>query len=420
MREYRIVGGRRLCGVVPIHGAKNAVLPILAAASVCEDCRISGCPELTDVAVSCRILEHLGMETTLENGVLCTRRAGEGDPEIPDEWMRAMRSSIVFLGGVLARYHKASICCPGGCSLGPRPIDLHLSSLHSMGAVITEEGSHIRCEAPHGLHGAAIHLPIPSVGATETVLIAGAAACGETVLTGAAREPEITDLIRFLNTCGAKIEVEKDGTIRIEGQQSLHGGEHTVIPDRIAAATYLCAAAITGGEVTVLTDPSHLLAPLSMLQNAGCAVWQRGGVVTLRAPERLRSFGSVVTLPYPGFPTDLQAVFMALSCMGRGISTFTENIFESRFAHVEQLRRMGADITVMGRTAVVAGVSRLRGAKVTCTDLRGGAAVVLAALAAQGESTIQEISHIERGYEAFLPRLCRMGADIRWLGDANE
>ncbi len=415
MKGYRITGGNPLSGAVPIHGAKNAVLPILAAAAVTGDCEIAGCPDLSDVEASCRILECLGVETRRVGDRLFTKRVSEGEPVIPKRWMSAMRSSILFLGGVLARYHRAELWLPGGCSLGPRPIDLHLTALRKMGATLREEENALFCEAPHGLHGARIRLPFPSVGATETVLIAGSLACGESRLLGAAREPEIDDLIAFLKTCGAHIEKESEDSILIEGREQLSGGRHTVIPDRIAAATYLAAAAVTGGEVTVCCRPDHLAAPLDLFRAAGCRVMKSESAVTLSAPRRLLGMGSVVTLPYPAFPTDLGAVFMAAALKADGITAFTETIFKNRFRHVEELRRMGADITVMGNTAVVAGVPKLFGSRVRCTDLRGGAAVALAALGAEGESEILEISHIERGYEAFIPRLRRLGARIEPL-----
>lgn len=413
MTGYRITGGRRLCGRLKIHGAKNAVLPILAAALLCEeDCRIENCPDLSDVAVSISILQHLGVSAERKGETLCLSPKGEGDPVIPAEWMHAMRSSILFLAPMLARFGRAEITAPGGCSIGARPIDLHLSALQKMGAVIEQTNETLIAAAPHGLYGAEITLPLPSVGATETVLIAAAAACGESHLIGAAREPEIDDLIRFLNTCGADITVLPDGVIRIVGKRALCGGRHTVIPDRIAAATYLAAAAVTGGEITLQTDWRHLRAPLALLRRAGCSVFCWKDAVTLCAPERTEGMGSIVTLPYPGFPTDLQAVMMAVAACSHGMTTFTENIFENRFGHAAELRRMGADITVMGSTAVVSGVPCLHGAHLRCPDLRGGAALVLAALAASGESTVTGIHHIERGYQHFLPTLRTLGALI--------
>ncbi len=412
MRAYQIVGGNRLAGTVTAHGAKNAVLPILSAAVLCRRTVIENCPTLSDVAVSCHILRHLGIAVDRQQSTLTLTRTDEGCRDIPVEWMRAMRSSILFLGGMLARCGLVTLSRPGGCSLGGRPIDLHLLAMRQMGAVIEEEGDTLRCAAPHGLHGAAVRLPYPSVGATENLLIAAAGTPGETAITGAAREPEITDLIAYLQGCGARIETDADGALLVQGRRELTGCRHTVLPDRIEAATYLAAAAMTGGEITVFARPEHLAAPLAALRRAGCRITADAESVSLTAPARLLGMGSIVTLPYPGFPTDLQAVFMAMAAGAHGFTSLTETVFEHRFAHVEALRRMGADITVAGRTAVVSGMPRLQGASLACPDLRAGAALVLAALAAGGQSTVTAVSHIERGYADFVPTLAGLGAAI--------
>lgn len=411
MRGLRITGGNRLTGTVTAHGAKNAVLPILAAAVLCPEVEIKNCPDLSDVTVSCHILRGLGYAVRREGDTLFLSREDEGCRSIPPEYMRAMRSSILFMGGMLARCGSVTLCAPGGCALGGRPIDLHLAALRQMGAEITEESGMLCCTAPHGLHGAAVTLPYPSVGATENLLIAAAGIPAETRLSGAAAEPEIIDLIEFLQKCGAKIEPQTDGSLLVQGRARLSGCCHTVLPDRIEAATYLAAAAITGGSITVHTCPSHLAAPMAVLRRMGCYIQTEEHSITLRAPERLTGAGSIVTLPYPGFPTDLQAIFMALAAAAEGYATVTETVFPRRWAHVEELRRMGADITVAGNCAVIRGVS-LTGAAVTCTDLRAGAAVALAALATAGESTVTALSHIERGYADFVPTLRTLGADI--------
>ena len=410
MRGLRIVGGNRLVGSVTAHGAKNAVLPILAATVLCRDVEIKNCPDLSDVAVSCHILRHLGYAVGRQGDTLTLHREENGCRDVPPEWMRAMRSSILFLGGMLARCGGVSLCPPGGCALGGRPIDLHLSALRQMGAVITEEGDTLRCTAPGGLHGAAVKLPYPSVGATENLLIAAAGTPAETAITGAAAEPEITDLIRFLRGCGVTIEASP-GAILVQGRDTLSGCTHTVLPDRIEAATYLAAGAVTGGTVTVKCEPGHLAAPIAVLRRMGCKIKITGGSVALTAPEKLCGAGSIVTLPYPGFPTDLQAVFMAAAAGAKGYTAFTETVFPRRWAHVEELRRMGADITVAGSHAMLRGAA-LTGTALTCTDLRAGAAVVLAALAARGESTVTGLSHIERGYAEFVPTLRHLGAEI--------
>lgn len=412
MRGLRITGGNRLSGTIVAHGAKNAVLPILAATVLCSRSEIKNCPNLSDVAVSCHILRHLGFAVERAKDTLIITREDTGCRDVPSEWMRAMRSSILFLGGMLARCGSVTLCPPGGCALGGRPIDLHLSALRQMGAVISEEGDTLRCAAPGGLHGAAVQLPYPSVGATENLLIAAAGTPAETKITGAAAEPEISDLLAYLRGCGALIESQPDGAILVQGREALTGCCcHAILPDRIEAATYLAAAAITGGEITVYARPEHLAAPLAALRRMGCRITTGEQSITLTAPEHLQGAGSIVTLPYPGFPTDLQAIFMALAAAAEGYTAFTETVFPRRWAHVEELRRLGADITVVGSHAVIRGAS-LIGSALTCTDLRAGAAVVLAALAAKGESSVTAISHIERGYADFVPTLRHLGADI--------
>ena len=414
MSVYIIHGGNRVRGRVAVHGAKNSALPILAAAAVCGDSVIENCPRLTDISVAMEILGHLGCRARREGDAILTTQGGPGDCRIPDELMGAMRSSIVFLGGMVARHGCAELTLPGGCELGARPIDLHLFALSQMGADITEAGGRLYCSAPRGLHGARINLSFPSVGATENTIIAAATARGETVLTGAAREPEILDLIDFLRGCGASIDMALDGTIRVEGVERLHGVRHRVIPDRIAAGTYLCAAAMTGGDLLAKeVVPGHLASSLSVLAQAGCRVVTGPDWVRLTAPRRLAGFGTVKTRPYPGFPTDMQSVMMAAAAVADGPTVFVENIFESRYRHVPELRKLGAKIITEGRAAVVTGVEELSGANLLCTDLRGGAAVVLGALAARGESTVTGLDHIDRGYDDLEGNLSRLGADMK-------
>lgn len=414
MSVYIVEGNHRVEGELAVHGAKNAVLPILAAASICGDSVLENCPDLTDVTVAMEILGHLGCNARREGSTIVTTARGEGDWRIPDQLMRAMRSSIVFLGGMVARHGEGEIALPGGCELGARPVDLHLFALEKMGAEIQENGEKLRCKAPHGLHGADIVFPFPSVGATENAIIAAVTARGDTRIVGAAREPEIADLIAFLQGCGAKIHLDITGAIDIQGVERLHGTRHTIIADRIAAGTYLCAAALTGGEVLLTgVDPSHLLTGLAYLSNAGCVTRTSLNTVWLKAPARLRELGILKTQPYPGFPTDMQAVMMAVATKAEGTTVFVENIFDDRFRHVEELKKLGADIVTEGRVAVVNGVKALHGAELTCTDLRGGAAVVLGALAAEGKSTIRELSHIDRGYERFAENLQTLGVKIQ-------
>lgn len=413
MSFYIIKGGNRLEGSLRIHGAKNAVLPILAAATLCDSCHLTNCPGLSDVSVAIEILSHLGSDVFCVDDEIVITQHGNGDYRIPDELMSAMRSSIVFLGAMLARYGCAEMTLPGGCELGERPIDLHLMALKKMGVKVLEEGKLLHCMAPEGIHGATIELPFPSVGATENIIIAAVTAHGETVLKGAAREPEITDLIDFLCAAGAKIVRSLDGTIYIEGVTKLHSCTHAIIPDRIAAGTYLAAAAVTGGDIELTgVKPAHLLSTLAYLSIAGCNVRTEINRIILHAPRNLKEFGNIKTEPYPGFPTDMQAIMMAVACTCKGTTIFTENIFDSRFKHVPELRKLGADIMTQGRVAVVSGVEKLAPASVHCTDLRGGAALIVAALAAEGNSVITDLHHVDRGYEKFEDNLTTLGAVI--------
>ncbi|MBR5559195.1 MAG: UDP-N-acetylglucosamine 1-carboxyvinyltransferase [Oscillospiraceae bacterium] len=413
MSEYLIQGGTPLRGELAVHGAKNAALPVLAAALLCEKSTIHNCPDLTDVAAARNILHYLGCSTTQQDGTVTVTFTQKGDHRIPDRLMRAMRSSIVFLGAVIGRYGMAEVSMPGGCELGPRPIDMHLAALRRLGVVIDESGGVLRCTTPNGLKGARITLPFPSVGATENVMLAACTAKGETCLSNAAREPEIVDLADFLNAAGADIRFAADGSILIHGVDKLIGCEHRVIPDRIAAATYLCAAAVTGGKITLThLRADHLAAVLPVFEEAGCRMQYGQNTICLKAPERLTALGTVRTMPYPGFSTDAQSTMLAMAALAEGTSVFIETIFESRYKQVGELVRMGANIRVEGRVAVVEGVPKLKGAVMNCTDLRGGAALAVAALAAQGESRLCSIHHIARGYENFDLNLRKLGAQI--------
>lgn len=413
MSEYLIKGGTPLRGELALHGAKNAALPILAAALLCPKAVLHNCPDLTDVSAAQAILHYLGCTTARRGGTVEVTFGGGGDHRIPDRLMRAMRSSIVFLGAVIGRYGCAEVSMPGGCELGPRPIDMHLAALRRLGVQIDESGGLLRCTTPNGLHGARITLPFPSVGATENVILAASVAVGETCLSNAAREPEITDLADFLNAAGADIRFAADGSILIRGVKELHACEHTVIPDRIAAATYLCAAAVTGGEVTLThVRPDHLAAVLPVFEDAGCTLRCGENSISLCAPQQLSGLGTVRTMPYPGFSTDAQSTVLSMAAVARGTSVFIETIFESRYKQVGELVRMGANIRVEGRVAVVEGVAELKGAQLSCTDLRGGAALAVAALGARGTSRLRGIHHIARGYENFDLNLQKLGAQI--------
>lgn len=327
--------------------------------------------------------------------------------------MREMRSSIVFLGAIIARQKEAKISYPGGCELGPRPIDLHLSSLKKLGVEIVEDHGYLDCRVPDKLKGAVISLPFPSVGATENIMIAACTADGETIIHNPAREPEITDLAGFLNTCGANILFDSDGTIRIQGVPKLHEGIYRVIPDRIVAVTYLCCCAMAKGDLFIKgVCPEHMSAVLPILEEMGCQLDVGKEEIRIRSNQPLRAVKNITTMPYPGFPTDALAPIMSLTTVAQGTTVFVENIFQNRFKQAWELVRMGADIKTEGRIAIVRGVDALHSADVCCTDLRGGAALVVAALGAQGKTTIRDVRHILRGYENLCEVLNQAGASI--------
>lgn len=413
MDTIHICGGYRLDGEIPIHGAKNSALPLLAATLLAADVsELTNCPRLSDVTASLAILRHLGCGVTQEGDRVTVDATHLRCGHVPDELMRAMRSSIVFLGAIVARCGEAVLTYPGGCELGPRPIDLHLSALRRLGVQVTEEHGRICCRATR-LRGAEIALPFPSVGATENVLLAACTAEGTTVLRHAAREPEIADLCGFLNACGARIRGGDSGTIVIEGVPRLHGACHRVMADRIEAATYLAAAAVTGGRLTLTHCPALPVSPVfAPLEQAGCVITATGDSLHIQAPSSLCGMGMVRTLPYPGFPTDAAAPLLAAACVAQGTTVFVETIFENRYRYVDELTRMGARIRVDGRVAVVEGVDALNGADVACTDLRGGAALLVAALAARGDTRITELHHLDRGYEDPVGCLQRAGASV--------
>lgn len=414
MSQIIIQGGARLEGTLAVQGAKNSVLPILAA-SILHPGRtvLRGCPHLSDVESSIRILRHLGCRADWEGEELVIDAGGLSRWDVPDHLMREMRSSVVFLGSILARMGWAELSHPGGCELGPRPIDLHLAVLRQLGADIREEGGCLRCTAQH-LEGREITLSMPSVGATENAILAACGARGETVLLNAAREPEIADLQEFLCGMGCRVKGAGSSTICIQGRQPTRDVCHTIMPDRIVAATYLAAAAAAGGEIELTrVHHSHLSTVAAALHAAGCQITSGAGRIVLRSEGRLRSIGTVRTAPYPGFPTDAQAVLMAALLRSQGATVFVENIFENRYRHVDELCRMGADIRVADRVAVVTGVPALYGAQVRCTDLRGGAALLVAGLAARGETRIGDVFHIQRGYQDPVGDLRALGADIQ-------
>lgn len=414
MEHIVINGGTPLHGVVRIHGAKNAVLPILAATVLADGVHtVRNCPYLSDVSITEDILHSLGIKTGRQANTLIVNNVGKTGDFIPERLMRKLRSSVVFMGAVLAKTGSVKISTPGGCELGPRPIDLHLKALSLLGAQVREEHGYLTLYADR-LTGCHIHLDFPSVGATENVLLASVLAEGETVITNAAREPEICDLAEFLKACGAQITGAGTSSIRIVGVKNLHPATYTVMPDRIAATTYLCAAAATGGDVTVThMEPEHISAVLSVLSDCGCAITCGDGTVHLKAPERLVACGGIRTMPYPGFPTDAQSLMLATLCVAKGTGLITETIFESRFKPVPELCRMGAKISVSDRVAVIHGVEALWGAEVCAEDLRGGAALVIAGLCARGKTMIHHPKYLDRGYEALEENFAALGADIK-------
>ncbi|MCQ2418282.1 MAG: UDP-N-acetylglucosamine 1-carboxyvinyltransferase [Clostridia bacterium] len=413
---YIIRGGRPLYGTVKIHGAKNSVLPILAAAVLIDGvCEIRNCPQISDVDTALSILTVLGCRAERSGETVTVDASTLRKTEIDDRLMSKMRSSVLFLGALLARCGKCTLSCPGGCVLGERPIDLHLRAVEQLGGNVSFAGERIVCTAPH-LQGATICLPIPSVGATENILLMAMGAQAPVTVCNAAKEPEISDLCAFLQACGAEIQGAGSGVVRIRSAP-LHGCSFSVQPDRIETATFLSCAACTGGEIELCgCCPAQLEPVTEVFRQAGCTLQSTENTIFFRA-ERLKAVSPIQTAPYPGFPTDAQAPVMAAMTKAEGLSVFVERIFSARYRHTEALRTMGANICVGKKIAVVNGVKSLRGGRVDATDLRGGAAIVAAALGAEGTSEIHKTEHIARGYAAFCETLRQLGADIT---DTNE
>lgn len=414
MGRYVVRGGNRLNGEVNIIGAKNAILPILAATVIGgNESTLINVPRLRDVEITIKILKSLGCKVKFVDDIMWVNSKPLNQIEIPDELVREMRSSIIFMGAMLSRVGEVKISYPGGCEIGPRPIDLHLKALREMGAEIEESHGFLHLKAKE-LKGAEIQLDYPSVGATENIILAGIGAKGTTIIRNAAREPEIEDLQTYLNAAGAKVRGAGTSVITVEGVDKLHNVHHNTMPDRIVAGTFMVASAITEGEViikNIIID--HLQAISAKLREAGCIIYTDRKSLKIKGPKRINSVEMIQTLPYPGFPTDMQAQIMALLSIATGTSIISETVFENRFKHAEELVRMGANIKTFGRIAVVKGVRELTGAKTTAKDLRGGAALVLAGLAAKGETVIEDVYHIKRGYEEFHINLQNIGANIR-------
>lgn len=422
MDKIRIRGGNPLNGVVPIAGAKNAALPLLTASLLTDDTlTLSNLPGVADIKTMIQLLQHHGVSAQpLQNGAgqVSLSAASVNDTTAPYDLVRRMRASILVLAPLVARFGTARVSLPGGCAIGTRPVDLHLKALGQLGAEIELSEGYIEARAPNGLTGANILFPFVSVGATENILMGACLARGETVLSNAAREPEIADLGRCLIAMGARIEGIGTDTLRIQGVERLGGAEHNVVPDRIEAGTYAMAAAITGGRVELAGVRKELIeSVLDKLSEAGVGIAETETGIEVSAEPGGIVGVDVMTEPFPGFPTDLQAQMMALMTVANGASMITESIFENRFMHVPELARMGADINVHGASAMVRGVRPLKGAEVMATDLRASSSLVLAALAAEGETMIRRVYHLDRGYERIEQKLAACGADIARLPD---
>lgn len=415
MEHIVIGGGKKLKGEIDIQGSKNSTLPILAATVLVKGVSvIHNCPDLSDVNAAIDILKHLGCLVKRENNTLIVDSSEISCYNIPDNLMREMRSSIVFLGSVLGRTGKAVISSPGGCEIGLRPIDLHLSSLRSLGVKIDESHGGISCRLVRSISGGVISLSFPSVGATENIILACVVSKGRTVILNAAREPEIKDLADFLNSCGGRISIGTHGTVIIDGVNELHSSEHTVISDRIVALTFMCAAVSAMGDVTLRNvDTSEFMSVLPLFESMGCEIRNDKNILNIKMNSRPKAVRDIRTMPYPGFPTDAQAPVMACLCKADGTSVIVENIFESRFKHVPELVRMGAKIKIEGKVALIDSSENLYGTAVTAPDLRGGAALIIAGLGAKGETVIDGLWHIDRGYENIENTFAALGADIK-------
>jgi len=408
-----VQGGQRLSGEVEVSGAKNAALPILASALLTDSCcTYRNVPHLQDIVSIRLLLEHLGVEVTTDGGVWRVCARGLNTPEAPYDLVRKMRASILVLGPLLARLKKARVSLPGGCAIGARPINLHLKGLARLGAEIDIRHGYVEASAQE-LVGNEIYLDMPTVTGTENLMMAAVLARGTTVMRNVAREPEIVALAEVLNRMGARVEGAGNSVITIDGVEKLHEADATIIPDRIEAGTLMVAAAITGGDVTLKRcQADHCRATINKLRTAGPDVVVRDDTIRVKGNGPLRSL-EIKTLPFPGFPTDMQAQFMVLACVAQGTSIISETIFENRFIHVSELRRMGADISISGNTAMVRGCAQLSGAPVMASDLRASASLILAGLVARGSTEVNRVYHLDRGYERLERKFARLGARIQ-------
>ncbi len=415
MDKLLIEGGARLSGEIAISGAKNAALPILCAALLTtEPVTFTNVPRLNDIATLLRLLEQMGVKVSREADSVTLDASGVDNPVASYEMVKTMRASILVLGPLVARFGEARVSLPGGCAIGARPVDQHIKGLQAMGADVKVEHGYVHAKVPK-LKGARIFTDMVTVTGTENLMMAACLADGETVIENAAREPEVVDLANCLVAMGARISGAGGDVIRIQGVAALHSATHRVMPDRIETGTYLCAAAVTGGDVRLTgTSASYLDAVIDKLMDAGCEIVAERDAVRLKAPARLNAV-SLRTAPYPAFPTDMQAQFMAINAVAEGTAVIRETIFENRFMHAVELQRLGADIKIDGNTAFVKGVARLQGATVMATDLRASASLIIAGLVAEGETTIERIYHLDRGYEKLESKLAALGAKVRRL-----
>ncbi|HLS35905.1 MAG TPA: UDP-N-acetylglucosamine 1-carboxyvinyltransferase [Bacillota bacterium] len=414
MDKIIVKSGKRLTGNVKISGAKNAVLPLIAASLIASEGKsvIKDVPELADVYTINAVLRNLQADVEFENNTITVNAAKTLLTEAPFEYVRKMRASILVLGPLLARYGYAKVALPGGCAIGSRPIDLHLKGFEAMGAEVHFGNGFVEVQAKDRLKGAKVYLDVASVGATENIMMAATLAEGKTIIENCAKEPEIVDLANFLNKMGANIIGAGTETIRINGVDKLHGAEHTVIPDRIEAGTFMVAAAMTKGNVLIENAESeHLRSVISKLEEMDVIIREEENGLRVIGPEKLKST-DIKTLPHPGFPTDMQSQMMALMLNADGMSVITETVFENRFMHVEEFRRMNANIKIEGRSVIIEGPNELQGAEVAATDLRAAAALILAGLTAEGTTRVTELHHLDRGYVDFVGKLAGLGANI--------
>ncbi|QTN00851.1 UDP-N-acetylglucosamine 1-carboxyvinyltransferase [Sediminibacillus dalangtanensis] len=422
MEKIIVRGGRQLNGTVKVEGAKNAVLPVIAASIIASEgtSTIHEVPALADVNTIKEVLSNMNADISISNNTVTVDATKPLKTEAPFEFVRKMRASVLVLGPLLARYGHAKVAMPGGCAIGSRPIDLHLKGFEAMGANVHVGNGFVEVRSQGRLQGAKIYLDVPSVGATENIMMAAALAEGKTILENCAKEPEIVDLANFLNKMGAKVVGAGTETIRIEGVSTLHGVEHTIIPDRIEAGTFMVGAAITGGNVLVKgAEADHLRSLVSKMEEMGVYIKEEEDGLRVIGPKKLKST-DIKTLPHPGFPTDMQSQMMALMLRAEGTSVITETVFENRFMHVEEFRRMNAKLKIEGRSVIVEGPVDLQGAEVAATDLRAGAALILAGLTAEGYTRVTELKHIDRGYVNLAEKFASLGADIERVNDDGE